>query len=145
MNISKIKLSDSEIIAISLVGEAIKIDCKKAWFYFVKKNYKELLIDICDRTRFNSNITKRNFYKIILEIQKKFSNLPIFKDDDIRIIDSMLVIVCKFGRAYSSKLSKIWTFTDIVLLKKKLILNEKLRALVTINGFITNSINLFET
>ena len=93
-NISESKLSDSEIITISLVGEALTIDSEKAWFYFVKKNYKDLFPDICDRTRFNR--TKRNLYKIILEIQKYFSNLPIFKDDDIRIIDSMPIPVCKF-------------------------------------------------
>jgi hypothetical protein len=93
-NIFESKLSDSEIIAISLVGEALTIDSEKAWFYFVKKNYKDLFPHICDRTRFNR--TKRNLYKNILEIQKYFYNLPIFKDDDIRIIDSMPIPVCKF-------------------------------------------------
>ena len=78
-----------------LVGEALKIDSKKVWFYFVKNNYKDLFPNICDRTRFNR--TKRNLYKIILEIQKYFSNLPIFKDNDITIIDSMPVPACKFG------------------------------------------------
>ena len=36
-NISESKLSDSEIISISIVGEAITIDSEKAWFFFVKK------------------------------------------------------------------------------------------------------------
>ena len=57
--------------------------------YFVKKNYKDLFPDICDRSRFNR--TKRNLYKIILEIQKHFSNLPIF-----RHITLELLIVCPF-------------------------------------------------
>ena len=48
---------------------------------------------MCDRTRFNK--TKRNLYKVILEIQKYFSSLPISKDDDTRIIDSMPILVCK--------------------------------------------------
>lgn len=103
-NIFNCRLSDSEIITISIVGEAATIASEKAWFDFVKKNYHDLSPDIGDRTRFNR--TKRNLYKVILEIQKYLSNLPIFKDDDIRIIDSMPIPVCKFARSYFSKLFK---------------------------------------
>jgi len=39
-NISDSKLSDSEMISISIVGEAIMVDSEKAWFYFVKKILK---------------------------------------------------------------------------------------------------------
>lgn len=39
-NISDSKLSDSEIISISIVGEAITVDSEKVWFYFVKKILK---------------------------------------------------------------------------------------------------------
>jgi hypothetical protein len=137
-NISQSKLSDSEIITISLVGEALTIDSENAWFNFVKKNYKDLFPDICDRTRFNR--TKRNLYKIILEIQKYFSNLPIFKNDDIRIIDSMPVPVCKFGRAYFSKLFKDIATYGYCASKKETYFGLKLHALVTTNGFITNFI-----
>ena len=137
-NISESKLSDSEIITISLVGEALTIDSENAWFNFVKKNYKDLFPDICDRSRFNR--TKRNLYKIILEIQKYFSNLPIFKDDDIRIIDSMPIPVCKFGRAYFSKLFKDIATYGHCASKKETYFGLKLHALVTTNGFITNFI-----
>ena len=41
-NISDSKLSDSEIISISIVGEALTVDSEKAWFYFVKKNFKDI-------------------------------------------------------------------------------------------------------
>lgn len=62
-NIFKSKLSNSEIITISLVGKTLTSEYEKAWFYFVKKNFKDLFPNICDRTRFNR--TKRNLYKII--------------------------------------------------------------------------------
>lgn len=39
-NIFKSKLSDSEIIVISLVGEALTIEYEKAWFYFIKRTLK---------------------------------------------------------------------------------------------------------
>ena len=106
-NISDSKLSDSEVISISIVGEAITLDSEKAWFYFVKKNFNDLFPNICDRRRFNR--TKRNLFSVIKEIQKYFSKLPMFLNDSIRIIDSMPIPVCKFARAYFSK-----SFKDIV-------------------------------
>ena len=36
------KLSDSEIITISICGELIGVDSENAWFSFVKKNYHHL-------------------------------------------------------------------------------------------------------
>lgn len=47
------KLSDSEVIAISIVGKALAIYSEKAWFYFIK-NFSDLFPSICDRTRFNN-------------------------------------------------------------------------------------------
>ena len=137
-NILESKLSDSEIITISIVGEAFTIDSEKAWFYFVKKNFQDLFPNICDRTRFNK--TKRNLYKVILEIQKYFSSLPMFKDDDTRIIDSMPIPVCKFGRAYFNKLFKDISTYSYCASKKETYFGLKLHALVTTNGFITNFI-----
>ena len=135
-NILESKLSDSEIITISIVGEALTIDSEKAWFYFVKKNFQDLFPNICDRTRFNK--TKRNLYKVILEIQKYFSNLPMFKDDDTRIIDSMPIPVCKFARSYFNKLFKDISAYSYCASKKETYFGLKLHALVTTNGFITN-------
>lgn len=135
-NVSECKLSDSEIITISIVGEALTIDSEKAWFYFVKKNYLDLFPNMCDRTRFNK--TKRNLYKVILEIQKYFSSLPIFKDDDTRIIDSMPIPVCKFGRAYFSKSFKDISTYSYCASKKETYFGLKLHALITTDGFITD-------
>lgn len=135
-NILESKLSDSEIITISIVGEAFTIDSEKAWFYFVKKNFQDLFPNICDRTRFNK--TKRNLYKVILEIQKYFSNLPMFKDDDTRIIDSMPIPICKFARSYFNKLFKDISAYSYCASKKETYFGLKLHALVTTNGFITN-------
>lgn len=135
-NISDSKLSDSEIISISIVGEAITVDSEKAWFYFVKKNFKDLFPNICDRTRFNR--TKRNLYVVIKEIQKYFSKLPMFSNDSIRIIDSMPIPVCKFARAYFSKSFKDIASYGYCASKKETYFGLKLHALVTIDGFISD-------
>lgn len=135
-NISDSKLSDSEIISISIVGEAITIDSEKAWFYFVKKNFKDLFPNIGDRSRFNR--TKRNLYTAIKEIQKYFSKWPIFSNDNIRIIDSMPIPVCKFARAYFSKLFKDISSYGYCASKKEPYFGLKLHALVTVDGFISD-------
>ncbi|WP_297423362.1 IS982 family transposase [Clostridium sp.] len=135
-NTSESKLTDSEIITISIVGEALTIDSEKAWFYFVKKNYSDLFPNMCDRTRFNK--TKRNLYKVILEIQKYFSSLSIFKDDDTRIIDSMPIPVCKFGRAYFCKSFKDISTYRYCASQKETYYGLKLHKLITTDGFITD-------
>ena len=135
-NISDSKLSDSEIISISIVGEAITIDSEKAWFFFVKKNFKDLFPNIRDRTRFNR--TKRNLFMVIKEIQKYFSNLPMFLNDDIRIIDSMPIPVCKFARSYFNKSFKDISSYGYCASKKETYFGLKLHALITTSGFITD-------
>ena len=135
-NISDSKLSDSEIISISIVGEAITIDSEKAWFFFVKKNFKDLFPNIGDRTRFNR--TKRNLFMVIKEIQKYFSNLPMFLNDDIRIIDSMPIPVCKFARSYFNKSFKDISSYGYCASKKETYFGLKLLALITTSGFITD-------
>src|SRR5699024_2024041 len=52
-NVFNAKLSDSEIITISICGELIGVDSENAWFSFVKKNYHHLFPAIGSRSRFN--------------------------------------------------------------------------------------------
>lgn len=52
-NVLNAKLSDSEIITISICGELIGVDSENAWFSFVKKNYHHLFPGIGSRSRFN--------------------------------------------------------------------------------------------
>lgn len=96
-NINDSILSDSEIITISIVGELLTIDSENAWFGFCKKNMKDLFPRLCDRTRFNR--TRRNLHAVIEEIRKELSSLTELSDQPYRIIDSMPIPVCKFGRA----------------------------------------------
>ena len=45
-NVLNAKLSDSEIITISICGELIGVDSENAWFSFVKKNYHHLFPEL---------------------------------------------------------------------------------------------------
>ena len=70
------KLSDSEIITISLCGELLGVDSENAWFSFVKKNYRHLFPKLCSRSRFNRTrralmqMTAKDyrFWRIIVQI-----------------------------------------------------------------------------
>ena len=52
-NICTAKMSDPEIITLSICSEVIGIDSEKAWYSFVKRNCRHLFPDLCCRTRFN--------------------------------------------------------------------------------------------
>ena len=101
-NINKAILNDSEIITIAPCGEIIGIDSEKAWYSFVKKNYSHLFPKMCDRSQFNR--TRRNLMQVINLI---FIQLAKTFKDNILIVDSFPLEVCKFGRAKFCK-----TFRD---------------------------------
>ena len=52
-NVDKTLLRYSEIIAIALCGEIVRVDSENAWYSFVKKNYRHLFPRMCDRSQFN--------------------------------------------------------------------------------------------
>ena len=83
-NIKDSKLSDSEIITISIVGELLTIDSEKSFFSLLKREYKEELgIDIIveDFCGISENIFTyqgKNAHELIL-----FYNIKI-QDKDVR-------------------------------------------------------------
>lgn len=92
-----VKLSDPEIIIISICDELAGIDSENAWFSFVKKNYHHLFPNFCSRSRFNR--TKRALLQTTeLLWQKRISVFPI-PFSKYFVIDSFPLAVCKFGRA----------------------------------------------
>lgn len=99
LNVDKALLSDSEIIAIAICGEICRVDSENAWYAFVKKNYQHLFPRMCDRSQFNR--TRRNLLPVInlifTQVAKEFV-------DNVFIVDSFSLEVCKFGRAHFCKL-----------------------------------------
>lgn len=92
-NVEKALLSDSEIITIALCGEIFGVDSENAWYSFVKKNYRHLFPRMCDRSQFNR--TRRNLIQVINLI---FTELSRHFKDNVFIVDSFPLEVCKFGR-----------------------------------------------
>lgn len=129
-------LSDSEIITISIVGELLSIDSEKAWFNFCKKNLTDLFPRFCHRTRFNR--TRRNLHSVIDEIRKKLSSKLGYTSDPHRIIDSIPIPVCKFGRAVFHKTFRGEATYGKCPSKKETYLGFKVHMLCTLDGYITD-------
>lgn len=96
-NISEAKLSDSEIITISICGELAGIDSENAWYSFIKRNYRHLFPKICSRSRFN-RIRRALMQTTELLRQKIITDFPI-PFSQYFVVDSFPLAVCKFGRA----------------------------------------------
>jgi len=77
---------------------------EKAFFSLLSREYSKLFPKLGDRTRFNS--TKQNLHSVINEIRKYISLYIKPYSNNIRVIDSMLILVCEFGIAHFSKCFK---------------------------------------
>ena len=135
-NIKDSKLSDNEIITISIVGELLTIDSEKSFFSLLKREYKELFPRLGDRTRFNR--TKRNLHLVISKIIGYISEFMQLYSNNIRVIDSMPIPVCEFGRAHFSKCFKGEASYGICASKKETYFGFKFHALTTVDGFLTD-------
>jgi hypothetical protein len=136
-NINDSKMSDSEIITISIVGELLTIDSENAWYKFCKRNFKDLFPTFCDRTRFNR--TKRNLHSIIEQIRKEICRLMGCEDQLYRVIDSIPIPVCKFGRAHFHTTFKgFGAAYGRCASKKETYYGYKLHLLIALNGLVTD-------
>ena len=76
----------------------VGVDSENAWYSLVKKNFRHLFPRMCDSSQFNR--TRRNLLQvtnlIFTELAKQFA-------DNVFIIDSFPLEVCKFGRAHFCK------------------------------------------
>ena len=121
-NIKDSKLSDSEIITISIVGELLTIDSEKSFFSLLKREYKMLFPKLGDRTRFNR--TKRNLHSVISKIREYVSEIIRSSSNNLRIIDSMpIFLFVNLEELISVNISKVKLLMEYVRLKKKLILD----------------------
>ena len=136
-NLKDAKLSDSEIIAICICGELLGIDSEKAWFSFVKRNYKHLFPKIGSRSRFNR--TRRALLSATELLQQKLLSVFSMPCSDYFIIDSFPLPVCKFGRArYCHTFHVYGADYGRCASKKETYYGYKVHALITLEGFITS-------
>ncbi len=135
-NVNNAKMSDSEIITLSICGDLIGIDSENAWYSFVKRNYRHLFPRLCSRTRFNR--TSRALLQVTELLRQKLSlSFPI-PDSRYFVIDSFPLPVCKFGRArYCRSFRADGANYGKCPSKKETYFGFKVHALITLEGFIT--------
>ena len=136
-NISEAKLSDSEIITISICGELAGIDSENAWYSFIKRNYRHLFPKICSRSRFN-RIRRALMQTTELLRQKIITDFPI-PFSQYFVVDSFPLAVCKFGRArYCHSFRGHGADYGKCPSKKETYFGYKVHAMITLEGFITS-------
>lgn len=129
-------MSDSEIIALSICSEVVGIDSEKAWYSFVKRNYRHLFPDLCCRTRFNR--TRRNLLQVTELLRQKLPLVFPIPQSWYFVIDSFPLSVCKFGRAHFCRSFRAdGANYGKCPSKKETYFGFKVHALITLEGYIT--------
>lgn len=135
-HIQDTKLSDSEIITISICGELAGIDSENAWFSFVKRNYRHLFPKLCSRSRFNR--TRRALLPVTELLREKLLCVFSVPCERYFIIGSFPLPVCKFGRArYCQSFRSYGADYGKCPSKKETYFGYKVHAIITLEGFIT--------
>ena len=129
------KLSDTEIITISLCGELAGIDSENAWYSFVKRNYRHLFPHLCSRSRFNR--TRRALMQTTELLRQKMISVFPIPASSYYIIDSFPLAVCKFGRArYCKAFRGHGADYGKCPSKKETYYGYKVHTLITLEGYI---------
>lgn len=133
---SDAKLSDSELITIALCGELAGVDSERAWYSFVKRNYRHLFPHFCSRSRFNR--TRRALLQTTeLLRQKLLAVFPVL-NSDFCIVDSFPLPVCKFGRArYCKTFRGYGAAYGKCPSKKETYFGYKIHVLTSLEGYIS--------
>jgi len=131
-------MSDSEVLAIGVLGDMLEIDSENALVSFVKKNLKSLFPRMCERSRFNR--LRRNLSSVTEQIWLKLNGLMAWTEDDLRIIDSFPLQVCAFGRAgfRKSRFCGEEAGYGYCASKKETFFGYRVHAMCTQNGYITD-------
>ena len=97
------KFSDTEVIALSLTSEALSIDSENNLFIKLNTEYSKQFPNLIHRSRYN--IRRRQLYMQIEKLRKILSDKIIIAEN-IFVIDSMPLEVCKLSRARRLKICR---------------------------------------
>lgn len=92
--------TDSEVITLALVAELAGYKSRNAWHNQVKKNYRKLFPQLCDRTRFVRRLSKLT--KAMEQIRQHLLFLMNVDLSRVRVVDSFPVTICHLRRVSSS-------------------------------------------
>jgi hypothetical protein len=97
-------LTDSEVITMEIVGEYLGRDCDKSIWEYFKNHWNHFFPRIPDRTNFVRQAANLHIVKRML--QERFALVLGGYADNLHMIDGLPMPVCKFARAYFSRVFK---------------------------------------
>ena len=100
---NKPKMSDCEIITLSIVGETQGIDSENYLFGKIKSDHIHDFPNLIDRSRFNRR--RRRLSDLIAQLNDQISSL-LNAGENIYLVDSIPVPICKNARISRSKICK---------------------------------------
>lgn len=100
---NKPKMTDAEIIALSICQEALSIDSENYFWSKLKSDYAFAFPHLIHITRYN--LRRKNLNRYIHLVNERISS-ELNQGEDAYIVDSMPVPVCKISREKSVKVCK---------------------------------------
>ncbi len=131
--VHRLKMSDSEILTLSLVQEALSIDCEDSFHRSVGKDYLHLFPKLVSRERYHRRrkallyLHQMLFHHIARDLACEASHL---------IIDSAPVETVAFVRSQSGQASIPEASYGFIPSKKRVFFGLRLHALVTSEGAV---------
>jgi hypothetical protein len=99
----KPKMSDCEIITLSILGESIGIDSENYLFGKLKSDHLHDFPNLIDRSNFNRRRKRLGSY--ITRLNKGIASI-INQGEDVYLVDSIPIPVCQIAREKSCKVCK---------------------------------------
>jgi len=99
----KPKMSDCEIIALSLLGESISIDSENYLFGKIRADHLQDFPNLIDRSRFNRR--RKRLSDLISRLNQQISSL-LNEGENVYLVDSIPIPICKNARIHRSKICK---------------------------------------
>jgi hypothetical protein len=100
---NKPKLSDCELIALSVTGESLDIDSESYFWGKLKFDHKNDFPGLIHRSNFNRR--RKHFYPFIEQLNRHMA-ARLNECEDVYVVDSIPVPVCKIAREKQSKICK---------------------------------------
>ncbi|WP_422662176.1 IS982 family transposase [Pedobacter sp.] len=104
----KPKFSDIEVIALSIVAEALSIDSENYLFHKLNTDYKKDFPNILSRRQYNDR--RKGLFEVMEKVRQKIADI-LNEITDVYAIDSMPMEICKLSREKRNKMGKHEEYT----------------------------------
>ena len=97
------KMSDCEIIALSITGESIGIDSENYFWGKIKSDHSDDFPNLIDRSNFNRR--RKRLIPFIRELNQTIAS-KLNEGENVYLVDSIPIPVCQIAREKRSKICK---------------------------------------